>query len=155
VGPCADRPLHCCSAGPSGFRSVGLDSPRLGSRHLCLLLPLAPLLCSASGLHAPSPSALVLDPVDASVRRSSPRTLSQRSCDVLRTTPALCAVHQSRLDDCVDAASLQTFLPSTAYAASQSYPQPQPPRPPQSPAADSATSAAVHSTPAVTRKDAL
>jgi len=40
------------------------------------------------------------------------------------STSALCAVHQYRLDDCVDAVSLQTF---SASVASQS-PQPQPPQ---------------------------
>ena len=71
VEPLADCLMHCYG--------VWLGLTRLGLRHRYLLLG------SASGLLAPSPSALVLDQVDASVRRSSPRTLSQRSCDILRS----------------------------------------------------------------------
>ena len=69
VEPLTDCLMHC---------GVWLDLTRLGLRHRYLLLG------SASGLLAPSPSALVLDQVDAPVRRSSPKTLSQRSCDFLR-----------------------------------------------------------------------
>ena len=65
------RGTVCRLSNPTALDQVAyawLGLTRLGSRHRYLLLG------SASGLLAPSPSVLVLDPVGATIRRSFPRT---------------------------------------------------------------------------------